>query len=210
MMLSAASRTSSDITSTLNCECRWSASVTGEERKVSKRAFRPIPKPGSCSRDPDNRRRRCRNRSRRRDLCRFSGSAISVSVAGADAAGSAAVSMEAARRPSNSKPAAASVPSGRDSRLRRRRAVHGLENGLIGRLRGPLRFEDGLHFFGRQLLDAVDRFFQNRILGDLLRDHVLQLQAVQLKDRHHLDESGRQDLLLRDLQLQSGRKHRHL
>ena len=36
---------------------------------------------------------------------------------------------------------------------------------------------------------------------------VLQLKAIELEDRHHLDESGRQDLLLRDSQLQSGRKH---
>ncbi len=96
-----------------------------------------------------------------------------------------------------------------DLRLRAR-AVHRLENHLIGWLGDALGLENRLHFFRRQLLDAVHRFFENRILGDLLRDHVLQLQPVQLKDRHHLDQAGCEDLLLRDFQLQSGRKHRHL
>ena len=95
----------------------------------------------------------------------------------------------------------------RNSRLGGCRSIHCFENGLIRRLRGTLRFEDCLDLFGRQLLHAVERFLEHRILGDFLRNHVLQLQAIELKDRHHLDESGRQDLLLRDSQLQSGRKH---
>jgi len=98
---------------------------------------------------------------------------------------------------------------GGDSRLNGGGAIYGFENGLIGRLGGALRFENGLHFLGRQLFDAIERFLEHRVLGDFLRDHVLQLEAVQLKDRHHLDESRSQDLLLRDFQLQSGRKHRH-
>ena len=39
MIDSAASRTSSEITLTLNCERRWSPSVTGAERNVSKDGF---------------------------------------------------------------------------------------------------------------------------------------------------------------------------
>ena len=51
-------------------------------------------------------------------------------------------------------------------------------------------FEERLDFLLSQFLNAIDRFFQNRIFGDLLRNHVLQFQTVQLKDRHHLDEPG--------------------
>ncbi len=39
MMDSAASRTSSEIKLTLNCERKWSPSVTGAERKVSNEGF---------------------------------------------------------------------------------------------------------------------------------------------------------------------------
>ena len=45
---------------------------------------------------------------------------------------------------------------------------------------------------------SVD-LFQNRILDDLLGDHLLQFQPVKLEDRDHLDQARGQNLLLRDL-----------
>ena len=41
--------------------------------------------------------------------------------------------------------------------------------------------------------------FQNRILDDLLGDHLLQFQPVELKDGDHLHQARGQNLLLRDL-----------
>ena len=48
--------------------------------------------------------------------------------------------------------------------------------------------------------------FQHRVLDDLLSDHLLQLHPIELKDRDHLNKAGGQNLLLRDLQLQSWRQ----
>ena len=81
--------------------------------------------------------------------------------------------------------------------------VDRIEDPLIGgsRLRGiPLRLQQRLDLLRRQFLAAVlDRLFQHGVLGDLLRDHLLQFQTVQLQNRHHLDQPRSQDLLLRDL-----------
>ena len=62
----------------------------GRRKGTSQRtAFRPIPRPGSCSRDRGNRRRRSRNRFRRTDRMSGSGSAASgvAAVAGSAARG---------------------------------------------------------------------------------------------------------------------------
>ena len=87
--------------------------------------------------------------------------------------------------------------------------IRGIQQRLIGGVRGPLRFEQRLQFFRRDLLALLKRLFEDRVLDDLLVDHLLQFKAVELKDRDHLDQARRQNLLLRDFQLQSGRKHTH-
>ena len=74
---------------------------------------------------------------------------------------------------------------------------HGLRLGLQQRqqfLRGDL-------FAG-----LFGGFLQNRVLDDLLGDHLLQLQPVELKNGDHLHQAGGQNLLLCDLELQSWRQ----
>ena len=61
-----------------------------------------------------------------------------------------------------------------------------------------LGFQQRLELFRRNLIFRVERLFQNRIVDDLLIDHLLQLKPVQVKYGHHLNQSRRQDLLLRD------------
>ncbi len=55
-----------------------------------------------------------------------------------------------------------------------------------------------MNFFLGQFFDAVSGLFENRILGDFLRNHFLQLEPVQLQNRDHLDQARRQNLFLRD------------
>ena len=59
------------------------------------------------------------------------------------------------------------------------------------------------------LTAASLELFQNWILSDLSRDHLLQLQPVELQQADHLDQPGREYLLLLDPNLQSGRKRTH-
>jgi hypothetical protein len=90
-------------------------------------------------------------------------------------------------------------------------AIGGFENGLIGRLREPLRLEQLLHFLRAQLLGQIfRRFFEHGVFRDFLRDHIPQLEPVQLQNRNHLDQPRREDLLLRDFYLQSRRQQAHL
>ena len=90
-----------------------------------------------------------------------------------------------------------------------RRPGGDFQNGLIRRFRQPLGFEQRLQLLRRQLLAAVGRFLQDRVLSDLGRDHLLQLQPVQLEQADHLDQPRRQDLLLLDPDLQPWRKRTH-
>ena len=62
-----------------------------------------------------------------------------------------------------------------------------------------------MKFLGCDFFALFERFFEHRIFDDLLIDHFLQLKPVELKHRDHLYEPRSQNLLLRDLQLQSGR-----
>ncbi len=89
-------------------------------------------------------------------------------------------------------------------------AICTVQNLLVGRLIHPIGLELRQHFLGGNFVSAVfGGFFQDRIVDDLLVDHLLQFQTVQLQHRHHLDQAWREDLLLRDLQLESWRKQAH-
>ncbi len=64
------------------------------------------------------------------------------------------------------------------------------------------RFQQWQQFLGRDLFGGfVSGFFKNRVLDDLLGDHLLQFQPVKLEDGDHLDKAGRENLLLCDLEL---------
>ena len=82
-----------------------------------------------------------------------------------------------------------------------------IEKGLVRGVGNALVFKQRLDFLGGQFLAPVRRFLQHRVLRDLLNDHVLQLEAIELQDRDHLDQARGQNLLLRDLELQPLRKH---
>ena len=71
-----------------------------------------------------------------------------------------------------------------------------VEDRLVGRVGDALGFEQGLHFFRSQFLAAVRLLLEDGVEGDLLGDHLLQLQPVQLEHGHHLHQAGRQNLLL--------------
>ena len=81
-----------------------------------------------------------------------------------------------------------------------------IQNRLVGGIGHALGFEQRLQFFGRQLFAALSRLFEDRVLGDFRLNHVLQLQTVQLQQADHLHQPGREDLLLLDPYLQSGRE----
>jgi hypothetical protein len=79
--------------------------------------------------------------------------------------------------------------------------------GLVGN--AILRLEQLLEFGRRDLVPPLADLFEQRILCDLLRNHVLQFQPVELEDPDHLHERRRQNLLLfeNDLQLVRDRVH---
>ena len=85
------------------------------------------------------------------------------------------------------------------------RAGGRFQNRLVRWLAGTLSigFEQRLQLFRRELLGAVGGLFQHRVLGDLGRDHVLQLQAIQLEEAYHLHQAWRQRLLLLNPYLQA-------
>ena len=69
---------------------------------------------------------------------------------------------------------------------------------MVGGIGHALGFEQRLQFFGRQLLATLCRLFEDRVLRDLCRDHVLEFQTVQLEQADHLHQTGRQGLFLLD------------
>jgi hypothetical protein len=82
-------------------------------------------------------------------------------------------------------------------------AHSGFQKLLVGWIGDPLRLQQGEQFFRRNLFAGFFAgFFQDGVFDDLLGDHLLQLQPVQLENGHHLDQAGGQDLLLRDPKLQ--------
>src|SRR5579885_1776004 len=74
---------------------------------------------------------------------------------------------------------------------------------------GRLRFRHLLRFVLQEILVAVivgggrlfAQFFQDRIRHHLLIDHLAQFQAVQRQHADHLHQAGRQNLLLRNLEV---------
>src|SRR5204863_4632740 len=86
-------------------------------------------------------------------------------------------------------------------------AIGAVQYLLVGRLIHPIGLELRQHFLGRNFLSAIfSGFFQDWIVDDLLVDHLLQFQTVQLQHRHHLDQAWGEDLLLRDFELEPWRK----
>ena len=79
----------------------------------------------------------------------------------------------------------------------------GFQKLLVGWIGDPLRLQQGEQFFRRNLFAGfLGGFFQDRVFDDLLGDHLLQFQPVQLEHGHHLDQAGGQDLLLGDPKLE--------
>ena len=83
-------------------------------------------------------------------------------------------------------------------------STEAFQNLLVGRVRYPflLLLQQGQQFLGRDLFSGLfGGLFQDRILDDLLGDHLLQFQPVKLEDGDHLHQARSQNLLLRDPQL---------
>ena len=57
--------------------------------------------------------------------------------------------------------------------------------------------------------NGIFQFFENGVLHHLGSDHVLELKLVEREDADHLHQSRREDLPLRDLQIQSWLKEHH-
>jgi len=83
------------------------------------------------------------------------------------------------------------------------------EEFLIRRFGAAFRLEQWLQFLGRDFFVRVEPLLKYGVVDHLLIDHLLQLKPVELKNRDHLNEARREDLLLRDFQLQPGGQHAH-
>src|SRR5580698_9914035 len=68
--------------------------------------------------------------------------------------------------------------------------------GLLWKFLG-FGFEEGFVAIVVALGGFFAELFENGIGDHLLVDHLAELEAVQREDTHHLDEAGRQNLLLR-------------
>ena len=76
----------------------------------------------------------------------------------------------------------------------------GFQKLLVGRIEHRFGLQQRQQFLRRDLFGRlVGGFFQNRVLDDLLGDHLLQFQPVKLEDGDHLHQARGQNLLLRDL-----------
>ena len=91
-----------------------------------------------------------------------------------------------------------------------RRIDHRRFEDMVLRVLYALALEQGHQLLGCDFFARIlSRLLQDRIFHDFLIDHLFELQPIELKHSDHLKKTGGEDLLLRELQLQSGRKQAH-
>src|SRR5438034_4789672 len=83
--------------------------------------------------------------------------------------------------------------------------VKGIGFGLLWNFFG-FRFQEGLIAVIVGLGGFLVLLFKDRIGNHLLVDHFAQLEAIQRQDAHHLYQAWRQNLFLRDAEIELDRK----
>ncbi len=79
--------------------------------------------------------------------------------------------------------------------------IKGIGLGLFGDFFG-FRFQEGFVAVIVGLRGLFAELFEDGIGDHLLVDHLAQFETIQRQDAHHLHQAGRQNLLLRNLQIQ--------